>query len=118
MSVQNMIAIGGVSMTRYERSETVDAGGALVKGYTAQLDLVVVYLQPAQPGESIVNGVIRQTTNHTGYCAIGTTVLISDRLLYDSKTYEITGMRSPDMLASPHNLAYQILTLVEIEGET
>lgn len=118
MSVENMIAIGGVSMTRLIRIETADAGGALVKGYTAEIDPVVVYLQPAQPSESVVNGVIRQTTNLTGYCAIGTTIAISDRLIYDSKTYEITGLRSPDMLASPHNLAYIILSLVQIEGES
>lgn len=118
MSVQNMITMGGVSMTLYERTETADAGGALVKAYAASLDAVVVYLQPAQPSESVVNGVIRQTTNLTGYCAIGTTIAIADRLVYSSKTYEITGLRSPDMLASPHNLAYKILSLVEIEGET
>ena len=118
MSVENMITMGGVSMTLMTRTETADAGGALVKAYTAEIDPVVVYLQPAQPSESVVNGVIRQTTNLTGYCAIGTSITIADRLEYDSKTYEITGMRSPDMLASPHNLAYQILSLIEIEGET
>ena len=122
MSVDSLIAQFGRSLEIYQRAETVDAGGAYTRVYTASNVLITVYLQPQTPNESMLNGAIRAWTGLTAYVnAVDGSSLATGYRLYDNETsimYEITGFRRPDMRNSPDTMAYFILALTTVEGET
>jgi hypothetical protein len=121
MSVDSLIAQFGRSLEIYIRTESVDAGGAYTRVYTASDVLITVYLQPATPNESMVNGAIRASTSLTAYVnAVDGSSLAAGQRLYDNETsimYEITGFRRPDMRSGPDSMAYFILALTAVEGE-
>ncbi len=116
MSVEGLILRFGVTATRYTRTSTVDAGGAVTLAYTSA-GAFVVYLQPAPPREAAVFGAVRLMTTTTAYCSLGSTILTTDRLIYDGRIYEVIGIRTPDLRGAGDALAYQILTLETIEGQ-
>ena len=122
MSVDNLISRFGRSLEIYTRAESVDAGGAYTRVYTASTVLITVYLQPATPNESMLNGAIRESTSLTAYVnAVDGSSLATGQRLYDndtSITYEITGFRQPDMRSGPDSMAYFILALTAVEGES
>ena len=118
MSVDALISRYGVSMTRYTRVDTVDAGGAPVKTYTVQAAAVLILLQPSAPAESMTNGALRELTQVNGFASMGTTLTIKDRLVSGSDTYEILGLKVSDMRASPDALAFQSMTLQLVEGQS
>ena len=122
MSVDSLIAQFGRSLEIYLRAESVDAGGAYTRVYTASNVLITVYLQPQTPNESMINGAIRASTGLTAYVnAVDGSSLATGQRLYDkdtSITYEITGFRQPDMRSGPDSMAYFILALTTVEGES
>ena len=122
MSVDSLIAQFGRSLEIYVRAESVDAGGAYTRVYTASNVLITVYLQPQTPNESMVNGAIRASTSLTAYVnAVDGSSLATGQRLYDNETsimYEITGFRRPDMRSGPDLMAYFILELTTVEGES
>ena len=121
MSVDSLIDQFGRSLEIYIRAESVDAGGAYTRVYTASTVLITVYLQPATPNEAMLNGAIRASTSLTAYVnAVDGSSLATGSRLFDNDTsimYEITGFRRPDMRNSPDSMAYYILALTEVEGE-
>ena len=122
MSVDSLIAQFGQSLTIYTRAESVDAGGAYTRVYTASATIITVYLQPATPNESMVNGSIRASTGLTAYvnAVDGSSLATGQRLVGGdpSVMYEIQGLRRPDMRNSPDSMAYYILELTAVEGES
>ena len=122
MSVDNLISQFGRSLEIYLRAESVDAGGAYTRVYTASTVLITVYLQPATPNESMLNGAIRASTSLTAYVnAVDGSSLATGSRLFDNDTsimYEIQGFRQPDMRNSPDTMAYFILALTAVEGES
>jgi len=122
MSVDSLIAQFGRVLEIYQRAESVDAGGAYTRVYTASAVAITVYLQPSTPSESMLNGAIRASTGLTAYVnAVDGTSLATGQRLYDNDTsimYEITGFRRPDMRSGPDTMAYYILALTTVEGET
>ena len=122
MSVDSLIAQFGKPLEMYVRAESVDAGGAYTRVYTASTVLITVYLQPQTPNESMLNGSIRASTGLTGYVnAVDGSSLATGQRLYDNETsimYEITGFRRPDMRSGPDLMAYYILALTAVEGES
>jgi len=121
MSVDSLIAQFGRSLEIYIRAESVDAGGAYTRVYTASNVLITVYLQPQTPNESMLNGAIRASTGLTAYVnAFDGSSLATGYRLYDNNTlimYEITGFRRPDMRSGPDSMAYFILALTAVEGQ-
>tara|TARA_R110000868_G_scaffold192806_3_gene437373 strand:+ start:2134 stop:2502 length:369 start_codon:yes stop_codon:yes gene_type:complete len=121
MSVDSLIAQFGRSLEIYLRTESVDAGGAYTRVYTASAVLITVYLQPATPSESMLNGSIRATTSLTAYVnAVDGASLLTGSRLFDNETslmYEIQGFRRPDMRNGPDTMAYYIMRLTIVEGE-
>ena len=121
MSVDSLIAQFGKSIEIYTRAESVDAGGAYTRVYTASNVLITVYLQPQTPNESMLNGAIRASTGLTAYVnAVDGSSLATGQRLYDNETsimYEITGFRRPDMRSGPDTMAYFILELTTVEGQ-
>jgi len=122
MSVDNLISRFGKTVEIYQRAESVDAGGAYTRVYTASNLLITVYLQPQTPNESMLNGAIRASTGLTAYVnAVDGSSLATGQRLYDNETsimYEITGFRRPDMRSGPDSMAYFILALTAVEGES
>ena len=122
MSVDNLISRFGRSLEIYQRAESVDAGGAYTRVYAASNVLITVYLQPQTPNESMVNGAIRASTGLTAYVnAVDGSSLATGQQLYDNETsimYEIQGFRQPDMRSGPDSMAYFILALTTVEGES
>ena len=124
MSVDSLIDQFGQSLTIYGRTESVDAGGAYTRVYAAAVPAVTVtvYLQPATPNEAMLNGAIRASTSLTGYVnAVDGSSLATGSRLFDNDTsimYEITGFRRPDMRSGPDTMAYFILALTAVEGES
>jgi hypothetical protein len=121
MSVDSLIAQFGRSLEIYQRAESVDAGGAYTRVYTASNVLITVYLQPQTPNESMLNGAIRASTGLTAYvnAVDGSSLATGQRLVdADSIMYEITGFRRPDMRSGPDSMAYFILALTAVEGES
>ena len=121
MSVDNLISQFGKSLEIYTRAESVDAGGAYTRVYTASSVFITVYLQPSTPNESMVNGSIRASTGLTGYVnAVDGTSLATGYRLVDADLimYEIQGFRRPDMRSGPDSMAYYILALTAVEGES
>jgi len=121
MSVDNLISRFGKTVEIYQRAESVDAGGAYTRVYTASNLLITVYLQPQTPNESMLNGAIRASTGLTAYvnAVDGSSLLTGQRLVdADSIMYEITGFRRPDMRSGPDTMAYFILALTTVEGES
>ena len=121
MSVDSLIAQFGQSLTIYTRAESVDAGGAYTRVYTASATIITVYLQPATPNEAMLNGSIRASTSLTAYvnAVDGTSLATGYRLVdADSIMYEIQGFRRPDMRSGPDTMAYFILALTAVEGES
>ena len=122
MSVDGLIAQFGRSLEIYQRAESVDAGGAYTRVYAASNVLITVYLQPQTPNESMVNGAIRASTGLTAYVnAVDGSSLATGQQLYDNETsimYEIQGFRQPDMRSGPDSMAYFILALTTVEGES
>ena len=121
MSVDSLIAQFGKSIEIYTRAESVDAGGAYTRVYTASNVLITVYLQPQTPNESMLNGAIRASTGLTAYVnAVDGSSLATGQRLYDNETsvmYEIQGFRRPDMRSGPDTMAYFILELTTVEGQ-
>jgi hypothetical protein len=121
MSVNNLISQFGRSLEIYTRAESVDAGGAYTRVYTASALPITVYLQPSTPSESMVNGAIRASTGLTAYVnAVDGLSLATGIRLFDNETsvmYEITGFRRPDMRSGPDSMAYFILALTAVEGQ-
>ena len=121
MSVDGLIAQFGQSLTIYGRTESVDAGGAYTRVYAASTVFITVYLQPQTPNESMLNGAIRASTGLTAYvnAVDGTSLATGYRLVdADSIMYEIQGFRRPDMRSGPDTMAYYILALTTVEGES
>jgi hypothetical protein len=122
MSVDSLIAQFGRSLEIYLRTESVDAGGAYTRVYAASTVLITVYLQPSTPSESMVNGAIRSSTGLTAYVnAVDGSSLATGSRLFDNDTsimYEIQGFRRPDMRSGPDTMAYFILELTTVEGES
>ena len=123
MSVDNLISQFGKTMTIYERTQSVDAGGAYTRVYATASPAVTItaYLQPATPNESMLNGAIRASTGLTAYvnAVDGISLATGLRLVdADSIMYEITGFRRPDMRSGPDSMAYFILALTAVEGES
>ena len=122
MSVDSLIAQFGRSLEIYTRAESVDAGGAYTRVYAASTVLITVYLQPSTPSESMVNGSIRSSTGLTAYVnAVDGFSLVTGSRLFDNDTsimYEIQGFRRPDMRSGPDSMAYFILELTTVEGES
>ena len=118
MSVDSLIDQFGQSLEIYLRGESVDAGGAYTRVYSASATFITVYLQPATPNESMINGAIRASTSYTAYvnAVDGSSLSTGDRLV-GLVMYEITGFRRPDMRSGPDSMAYYILALTEVEGE-
>ena len=119
MSVDGLIAQFGQSLTIYGRTESVDAGGAYTRVYLTTALSVTVYLQPATPNESMINGSIRSSTSYTGYvnAVDGLSLATGQRLVgADDIIYEISGFRRPDMRSGPDTMAYYILELTTVEG--
>ena len=122
MSVDSLIAQFGQTLEIYTRAESVDAGGAYTRVYTASSVFITVYLQPSTPNESMVNGSIRASTSLTAYVnAVDGSSLATGYRLFDNDTsimYEIQGFRRPDMRSGPDTMAYFILALTTVEGES
>jgi len=121
MSVDSLIAQFGQSLEIYLRAESVDAGGAYTRVYTASAVFITAYLQPATPNESMLNGAIRASTSLTAYVnAVDGSSLATGQRLVDANSimYEITGFRRPDMRSGPDSMAYFILALTAVEGES
>jgi hypothetical protein len=122
MSVDSLIAQFGRSLEIIQRVETVDAGGAYTRFYLAATQYITVYLQPSTPNESMLNGSIRASTSLTAYVnAVDGSSLVTGYRLYDNDTsimYEIQGFRRPDMRSGPDTMAYFILALTTVEGES
>ena len=122
MSVDNLISQFGRVLEIYQRAESVDAGGAYTRVYTSTAVAITVYLQPSTPSESMINGSIRASTSLTAYVnAVDGSSLATGQRLYDNETsvmYEITGFRRPDMRSGPDTMAYFILALTAVEGES
>ena len=122
MSVDSLIAQFGRSLEIYVRAESVDAGGAYTRVYTASTVIITVYLQPQTPNESMLNGSIRASTGLTAYVnsVDGTSLATGKRLVGGNPSimYEITGFRRPDMRSGPDTMAYFILALTTVEGES
>jgi len=121
MSVDSLISRFGRSLEIYTRAESVDAGGAYTRVYTATAVVITVYLQPQTPNESMLNGAIRASTGLTAYVnAVDGFSLATGSRLYDNETsvmYEIQGFRRPDMRSGPDLMAYYILELTAVEGQ-
>jgi len=120
MSVDSLIAQFGRVLEIYQRAESVDAGGAYTRVYTASAVFITAYLQPATPNESMLNGAIRASTSLTAYVnAVDGTSLTTGQRLVDANSimYEITGFRRPDMRSGPDSMAYFILALTAVEGQ-
>jgi len=121
MSVDSLIARFGQSLEIYSLTVSVDAGGAPTKTYLSSESPITVYLQPATPNESILNGAIRASTSLTAYVnAVDGTSLATGQRLFHNETsimYEITGFRRPDMRSGPDTMAYFILALTTVEGQ-
>jgi hypothetical protein len=120
MSVDSLIAQFGQSLEIYLRAESVDAGGAYTRVYTASAVFITAYLQPATPNESMLNGAIRASTGLTAYvnAVDGSSLATGQRLVSaDPIIYEITGFRRPDMRSGPDSMAYFILALTTVEGQ-
>ena len=122
MSVDSLIAQFGQSLEIYSLGVDVDAGGASIKIYLATEILITVYLQPATPNESMLNGAIRASTSLTAYvnAVDGSNLATGYRLVGGSPSimYEITGFRRPDMRSGPDSMAYFILALTAVEGQS
>ena len=121
MSVDNLISRFGKTVEIYLRAESVDAGGAYTRVYTASTVFITVYLQPQTPNESMLNGAIRASTGLTAYvnAVDGSSLATGQRLVdADSIMYEIQGFRRPDMRSGPDTMAYFILELTTVEGES
>jgi hypothetical protein len=121
MSVDNLISQFGRSLEVITVVETVDAGGAYTRIYATASEYITVYLQPATPNESMLNGSIRASTSLTAYVnAVDGSSLVTGYRLYDNDTsimYEIQGFRRPDMRSGPDTMAYFILALTTVEGQ-
>jgi len=120
MSVDNLISRFGKTVVIYTRAESVDAGGAYTRVYTASPAIITVYLQPQTPNESMLNGAIRASTGLTAYVnAVDGSSLATGQRLVDADLimYEITGFRRPDMRSGPDTMAYFILELTAVEGQ-
>ena len=122
MSVDSLIAQFGQSLEIYSLGVDVDAGGASIKIYLATDSVITVYLQPATPNESMLNGAIRASTSLTAYvnAVDGISLATGQRLVGGDPLimYEITGFRRPDMRSGPDQMAYFILALTAVEGES
>ena len=121
MSVDSLIAQFGRVLEIYQRAESVDTGGAYTRVYTASAVFITAYLQPATPNESMLNGAIRASTSLTAYvnAVDGSSLETGQRLVdADPIMYEITGFRQPDMRSGPDTMAYYILELTAVEGES
>ena len=121
MSVDNLISRFGKTVEIYTRAESVDAGGAYTRVYTASNVFITVYLQPQTPNESMLNGAIRASTGLTAYVnAVDGYLLATGYRLVDADSimYEIQGFRRPDMRSGPDMMAYFILELTTVEGES
>ena len=121
MSVDALISRFGKTVEIYLRAESVDAGGAYTRVYTASTVFITAYLQPATPSESMVNGAIRASTGLTAYvnAVDGTSLATGQRIVdEDSIMYEIQGFRRPDLRSGPDLMAYYILDLTAVEGES
>lgn len=122
MSVDSLIAQFGQSLGIYSLSVDVDAGGAPIKIYLATDIFITVYLQPSTPNESMLNGAIRASTSLTAYvnAVDGSNLATGQRLVGGDPSimYEITGFRRPDMRSGPDSMAYFILALTAVEGES
>ena len=68
----------------------------------------------------MLNGAIRASTGLTAYvnAVDGTSLATGQRLVDADSTYEIQGFRRPDMRSVPDTMAYYILELTTVEGES
>jgi hypothetical protein len=118
VSVQSLIQRFGVNATLWESTETIDTTGSVVQGWASNATSVLIYIQPTSPAESMAYGALRQNISATGYVITGTTPfpVLENRIGYDSRLYEITGIRTPDYRAATDELSYYIFSLNAIDG--
>jgi len=117
MTVANLIETRGVACSTTRPTTTQDDGGSIIETYATSIAALTVYIQRSSPTERVVNGALRMVTPTTGYALPGADILARDRLVSGANTWEITGIVTPDELASPDELAYMILDLTLITGQ-
>lgn len=114
--ISNIIAEQGVMVTPYTLTDsTVDAGGAVIREWTAGNEFVM-YLQPRMTSEPVEAGARRTNSGARGYTSVANTLTQGMRIVYGSLTYEVLGFYTPDFRASPNALAYQIVDLLSVGG--
>jgi len=115
-SVKGLIAKFGISVTPYTLTDsTVDAGGAVIRSWTAGTAFTML-VQPSMPREEVQAGARRARIDARGYCDITATITNGMRITFGNKTWEVLGFYTPDVRAAPDSMAYQIVTLENVEG--
>lgn len=71
------------------------SGGEVVKSWSSQFDIAGSF-QTNNIEWSVINNQEAHRRTNTFYCDYTTSILEADRIKYDSQTYEIIGVNSPN----------------------
>ena len=116
MSVSTMIRDNGISVTVSTRSATsVDAVGSRTDTYGTNT-VVTGFVQISSATQQVEAGAQRVAATAVIYFEPSVTITQNDRVIFDSRTFDVVSVRTPDQKTSDHHLAYQIVDAVEVFG--
>lgn len=111
-----MMTSYGVSVAIWRVAESADAAGFPSHSYTLS-STVTMFMQPRTGREGIQYG--RDTAERfvMFYAPVGTDVLETDRLVYDSRVFDVQSIRQPGQFGAATTTGHLAVETVERKGE-
>lgn len=100
------------------KNETSDNSGGTLPGWYTHLDNLPVVVQFGSASEGFTYGTDRQTSTGRMFAEPGKDIKSGDRVLYDKRYFSINGVRTPGEMRSGDPLAFMVIDIEEVSGET
>ena len=116
MTVRSLITKFGKTLTILSKSTgTIDSSGGRVESWATATG-ATGFVQVRSVTDDLAGGAERSTRRATIYFKGKPTIAVSDRISYDSTTWEVSSVRVPQERTTADALCFTIVEAVEVFG--
>jgi len=116
VSIASMIANHGQTISiQTKGSGSTDSSGGIIEAWSSATNSTA-FVQVRAGGEAIEGGGERYAPTATIYIEGVSSIGIKDRIAYDSRTWSVSSVRTPDERSTGDSLAYTIVEATEVFG--
>lgn len=116
MTVRSLISKHGKTLViQTKTAGTVDSSGGRVESWATSTG-ATGFVQVRSVGDEVAGGAERSTRRATIYFNGKPSISVSDRIAYDSTTWEVSSVRVPQERSTSDALCFTIVEAVEVFG--